>query len=101
MFFEWKSGDYTIRYMKPCYYVLKKVLPESLKYEPKYGQKANIPPTSTINKKGRIVDKIDWPFVNDPQLIGTWKSVDFVGEIQAIQGQRKTMERQRRRTVFK
>jgi beta-lactamase regulating signal transducer with metallopeptidase domain len=25
MFFEWKSGDYTIRHMKPSYYVLKKV----------------------------------------------------------------------------
>jgi bla regulator protein BlaR1 len=24
MFLEWKSGDYTIRHMKPCYYVLKK-----------------------------------------------------------------------------
>jgi tetratricopeptide (TPR) repeat protein len=24
MFFEWKSGDYTIRHMKPRYYVLKK-----------------------------------------------------------------------------
>lgn len=25
MFFEWKSGDYTIRHMKPRYYVLKKI----------------------------------------------------------------------------
>jgi bla regulator protein blaR1 len=25
MFYEWKSGDYTLRGMKPCYYVLKKV----------------------------------------------------------------------------
>ncbi len=25
MFFEWKSGDYTIRHKKPKYYVLKKV----------------------------------------------------------------------------
>jgi len=24
MFMEWKSGDYTIRHQKPCYYVLKK-----------------------------------------------------------------------------
>jgi len=29
----------------------------------------------------RIVDKIDYPFVNDPEVIGTWESVDFVGEI--------------------
>jgi len=81
MFYEWKSGDYTIRYMKPFYYVLKKVLAESLKYEPKYGKKANIPPTSHINEQGHVVDKIDWPFVNDSRVVGTWKSVDFVGEI--------------------
>jgi hypothetical protein len=82
LFYEWKSGDYTIRHMKPCYYVLKKVLTESLKYEPKYGNKANIPPTSTINEQGHIVDKIDYPFVNDPGVIGTWKSVDYVDEME-------------------
>jgi bla regulator protein BlaR1 len=27
------------------------------------------------------VDKIDYPFVNDPEIIGTWKSVDFVQAI--------------------
>ena len=26
----------------------------------------------------RIVDRIDYPFVNDPQVIGKWVSVDFV-----------------------
>jgi bla regulator protein BlaR1 len=81
MFYEWKSGDYTIRYMKPFYYVLKKVSSEIVKHEPMVGKKAYIPPTSTINEQGRIVDKIDYPFVNDSQVIGTWKSVDFVGEI--------------------
>lgn len=25
MFYEWKSGDYTLRGMKPYYYVLKQV----------------------------------------------------------------------------
>jgi len=82
MFFEWKSGDYTIRHMKPCYYVLKKVSSETVKHEPTVDKKAHIPTTSTINDQGRIVDKIDWPFVNDPHLIGTWKSVDFVGEME-------------------
>jgi len=82
MFFEWKSGDYTIRYMKPAYYVLKKVSVESLKKEPMFGKKAHIPPTSAINEQGRIVDKIDYPFVNDSKVIGTWKSVDFVREME-------------------
>lgn len=27
---------------------------------------------------GRIVDKIDLPFVNDDEVIGTWETVDFV-----------------------
>jgi len=89
MFFEWKSGDYTIRYMKPFYYVLKKVSAESLKHEPMFGKKADIPPTSTINEEGRIVDKIDYPFVNDPQLIGTWNSVDFVGEMEEFEAGQK------------
>jgi beta-lactamase regulating signal transducer with metallopeptidase domain len=89
MFFEWKSGDYTIRRMKPFYYVLKKVPAESLKFEPMFGKKADIPSTSTINEDGRIVDKIDYPFVNDPQVIGTWKSVDFVGEMEDFKASEK------------
>jgi len=59
MFFEWKSGDYVIRHMKPSYYVLKKV-PDRPYVE------------------SRTEDKIDYPFVNDPYVIGTWRSVDFV-----------------------
>ena len=81
MFYEWKSGDYTFRYMKPFYYVLKKVSSETVKHKPMFGKKAHIPLTSTINEDGRIVDKIDYPFINDSQIIGTWKSVDFVGEM--------------------
>ncbi len=53
MFFEWKSGDYTIRHRKPEYYVLKK--------------------TAEIRR-----DDINLPFRNDPSVIGTWESVDFV-----------------------
>lgn len=48
-------------------------------------KKSHIPSTSTINENGRIVDKIDYPFVNDPEVIGTWKSVDFVGEIKQFE----------------
>lgn len=39
-----------------------------------------IPATSVIEPDGRIVDKIDLPFVNDPAVLGTWKSVDLVTE---------------------
>ncbi|HBB68318.1 MAG: hypothetical protein A2X28_01575 [Elusimicrobia bacterium GWA2_56_46] len=53
MFLEWKSGDYTIRHRKPNYYVLKKV--------------------SDIR-----TDNINLPFQNDPQVVGIWKSKDFV-----------------------
>ena len=53
MFFEWKSGDYTIRHQKPNYYVLKKL--------------------AEIRR-----DNIDLPFRDDPAVIGEWESVDFV-----------------------
>jgi bla regulator protein BlaR1 len=53
MFFEWKSGDYTIRHRAPEYYVLEK--------------------TAEIRR-----DDIDLPFRNDPAVVGTWESVDFV-----------------------
>jgi len=88
MFFEWKSGDYTIRYMKPFYYVLKQTSSETV-HEPTVSEKAHIPPTSYINEEGRIVDKIDYPFINDSQLIGTWKSVDFVDEMEQFKAGEK------------
>jgi beta-lactamase regulating signal transducer with metallopeptidase domain len=52
-------------------------------------KKAHIPSTSYINEQGRIVDKIDWPFVNDPRLMGTWKSVDFVREMEQFKAGEK------------
>lgn len=59
IFLEWKSGDYTIRHQRPSYYVLKKG--------------PDRPYVET-----RVTDKIDYPFVDDPGLVGVWKSVDFV-----------------------
>ena len=53
MFFEWKSGDYTIRHRPPQYYVLKK--------------------TAGVRR-----DNIDLPFRDDPRVVGEWESVDFV-----------------------
>jgi len=53
MFFEWKSGDYTIRHQKPQYYVLKK--------------------TAAVRR-----DNINLPFRDDPAVVGEWASVDFV-----------------------
>jgi hypothetical protein len=43
-------------------------------------ESSQIPTTSVIGADGRIVDKMDYPFVDDPAVIGTWKSVDLVGE---------------------
>lgn len=53
MFFEWKSGDYTIRHRKPSYYVLRKAA-------------------------GLRLDDINLPFRDDQAVIGEWESVDFV-----------------------
>ncbi len=90
MFMEWKSGDYTIRHRNPMYYVLRKLPlgstrfdnPEELYALDKVGDKAVLPPDSRIDPNGRIVDNIDRPFVDDPQVIGRWTSVDFVQNIQ-------------------
>ncbi len=65
MFFEFKSGDYTYFHMKPKYFVLNKV--DNLDY--------------SDYKSAVIQDKIDFPFVDDPQLIGTWEAVDYVETI--------------------
>lgn len=53
MFMEWKSGDYICKNLPPKYYVLKKI-------------------TSAKT------DDTDMPFVNDKNVLGRWKSVDFV-----------------------
>jgi bla regulator protein BlaR1 len=69
-----------------------KTIAEIVVYHPegdRGDRKADIPPTSYINEEGRIVDKTDWPFVNDPQLIGTWESVDFVGEMEGFKAGEK------------
>ena len=47
---------------------------------PRPGLPDYVPATSTLDSNGRIVDKIDWPFVDDPAVLGAWKSVDFVQE---------------------
>lgn len=62
LFYEWKSGDYTLRGMKPWFYVLRKI--DSCDY-------SSIEPP-------RKEDRIDYPFVADPQVLGRWESVDFV-----------------------
>lgn len=69
MFCEWKSGDYTLRGMKPKYYVLKKI--NSERY--------------TNIGEPRIEDKLDYPFVNDPEALGSWQSVDFVETIEGFE----------------
>lgn len=65
MFIEAKTGDYVYLHRKPCYYVLTKV--DDADY-------SNYQPT-------RIEDKLDYPFVDDPQLLGTWEAVDAVDTI--------------------
>ena len=34
----------------------------------------------TIEVDGRLTDNINLPFVNDPAVLGEWRSVDFVAE---------------------
>ncbi len=50
MFFEWKSGDYTIRHMKPAYYVLKKVSSKTSTLKPNF--KTTLPNGVTVELVG-------------------------------------------------
>lgn len=59
LFMQWKSGDYTYYGMKPRYYVFER------------------DPRVTGDQVARR-DKVDFPFVDDPALQGTWKSVAIV-----------------------
>ena len=52
---------------------------------PEILQKDYLPETSTVDANGRIVDKIDYPFVDDHAVIGRWLSVDFVRDINDFQ----------------
>jgi hypothetical protein len=101
MFFGWKTAYYSQHHMRPNYYVLKKVSVESLKYKPWYGEKAEIPATSYFNEQGIIVDKIDYPFVNDKKVIGTWKTVDFVREMEDFKDPDKQWEHEEDRPYLK
>jgi len=65
MFCQCKDGGYIYFHMKPSYYVLTKV--DNADY-------SNYQLT-------RIEDKVDYPFVDDPQVIGTWETVDIVKTI--------------------
>ena len=76
LFLEWKSGDYTIRHMKPQYYVLTRSGTDKV----------------VTDKKGRIEDKIDLPFVNDEAVLGRWTSVDFVEEPSQFHPERRHFE---------
>jgi len=65
MFMEWKNGDYIYFHRKPWYFVLTRV--DNADY--------------SDYKLTAIEDKVDYPFVDDPQLIGKWETVDFVETI--------------------
>jgi len=68
LFLEWKSGDYTIRHMKPKFYVLK---------------------NNPSDQAGRIEDNINLTFTDDDAVLGRWKSVDFVDEPSQFNPERK------------
>ncbi len=73
LFMQWKSGDYSFRGMVPYYYVLEKV--DSKDY-------------SDYKVTSIREDKTDYPFVNDENVIGKWKTVDFVKNKSDFQGKK-------------
>ncbi|MFT8348931.1 MAG: M56 family metallopeptidase [Clostridium saccharoperbutylacetonicum] len=78
MFFQWKSGDYTIRGMEPYYYVLQKI--------------SSAPALDTNISGDKVetrVDKVDYPFINDTEVLGKWQSVDFVENVDKFNPDKK------------
>ena len=51
--------------------------------------KDNLPEGSYINEEGHLIDKVDYPFENDPEVIGKWVSVDFVNSPSVFNPKRK------------
>jgi len=70
LFMEWKNGDYVYRGATPWFYVMEK--------DPR-----------VVEVETRVVDKIDFPFVDDPDARGIWTSVDFVNAIEQFHPGRK------------
>ena len=75
LFFEWKNGDYTYRHVeKPYLYVFKR-------------EQLNEVQQQAIESEGKVVRRDDTgiKFENKEEMIGTWKVVDFVDEIQTFE----------------
>jgi hypothetical protein len=100
MFIQHKSGDYTIRYQEPCYYVCIKTsdMPDpefapkpvqkneaisttAASFKMKDGTVVNMPGsikdenaklTTTIDDKGGKHDKLDYKFTLDKDMVGNW-----------------------------
>ncbi len=104
MFMEWKTGDYTIRGQKPCYYVFMKTsnTPDSnsnsvsnatsFKYK---GIDVNLPGsikdenaklTTTINANAERHDKLDYTFTLDKAAVGEWQFFNYY-DVDKIAGQ--------------
>ncbi|UCF43213.1 MAG: M56 family metallopeptidase [Planctomycetota bacterium] len=75
---DWNVRMFFANYKVMALYVTSK---DSTEFREKLREE-DLPPTSFVNEDGRIVDKVDYPFVNDPELIGCWESVDYVGYIE-------------------
>ena len=49
----------------------------------------SVSPAKQVDARGHIVDKLDYPFVDDQAVVGMWKSVDFITEIKDFKPQTK------------
>ncbi len=76
LFFEYKDIQYIIYDEKLSYVVMEKV--DSLDY-------------SDYKVEARK-DKVDYPFINNPSMIGEWQSVDFVEKIEDFNPQKRRFQ---------
>lgn len=75
LFYQWKSGDYIYGILDFVpYYVLERGTP------------------TERNLEGRVMDDLTYNFVNDPEVLGVWKTIDFVDNKESFDPKEKQFE---------
>ena len=97
LFYEWVSGDVTIRGKKPCYYVLTQN-PEQAGFNiepPVLSLKRNSTEEQSpqsIENMGKI-SVVEPPLISEPSILGKWRVVDCVKNIEDFDPDRPTYKK--------
>lgn len=86
-YIHWRSGDASLS----CPYRIQKTGTDTFLIWELYFQRKTmvlalrkLDDKQYTEKEARVYDTVDYPFVNDPDIIGEWRSIDFVDEIESF-----------------